>query len=387
MKYLCDNNEKIWGKQLEGKEILSPNDAVNSYTDAVFIVALVRGASEVIDQLKNIGLKKCLIRVVDMNYDGQYDRAYLSERVGDKYFIDTTVKCDPFVPALKSIDATDHRDFRISIDSSMTERLDSGVNPFLFDVMNDYEKTYGKYKRIEDLSESNDLNSVKILIACSHKDYAIMQEDNAEIYVPIQVGKALTDKDMHMLCDNTGDNISNRNYNYCECSALYWAWKNNFASDADYLGLRHYRRTFQVSDKILRSLRSNGVDIIHVDPMYHANIRRNFSEHTRNDNDWDVMREAVKKVNSEYIDAFYEYENQHFVCGYNMNIFRRDIFDDFCEFLFGTLLYIENHYLSICDRRDRYLGFLAENLCGVYFIKNRDRYVQAVAKVVQYLKY
>ena len=41
--------------------------------------------------------------------------------------------------------------------------------------------------------------------------------------------------------DNTGDNISAKNPNYCELTALYWAWKN---LDCEYIGLCHYRRYF-----------------------------------------------------------------------------------------------------------------------------------------------
>lgn len=41
--------------------------------------------------------------------------------------------------------------------------------------------------------------------------------------------------------DNTGDNISAKNPNYCELTALYWVWKN---LDCEYIGLCHYRRYF-----------------------------------------------------------------------------------------------------------------------------------------------
>lgn len=68
----------------------------------------------------------------------------------------------------------------------------------------------------------------------THKDYSFQQKK-----IPIHVGKDLTDLNLGIIGDNTGDNISSLNPNFCELTALYWMWKN---SSADYLGLIHYRR-------------------------------------------------------------------------------------------------------------------------------------------------
>ena len=84
---------------------------------------------------------------------------------------------------------------------------------------------------------------IKIIVA-AHKRYW-MPED--EMYLPLHVGaEGKTDEsgkplDLGYVKDNTGDNISAKNANYCELTGLYWAWKN---LDADYIGLAHYRRHF-----------------------------------------------------------------------------------------------------------------------------------------------
>ena len=61
-------------------------------------------------------------------------------------------------------------------------------------------------------------------------------------YLPIQVGKAISNTDLGVQGDNTGDNISEKNQSYCELTGIYWAWKN--LKNVDYIGLCHYRRYF-----------------------------------------------------------------------------------------------------------------------------------------------
>ena len=77
---------------------------------------------------------------------------------------------------------------------------------------------------------------IKILVA-THKKYW-MPDDS--VYMPIQVGATLH-PDFGYTSDNIGENISAKNLNYCELTALFWAWKN---LACDYIGLCHYRRYF-----------------------------------------------------------------------------------------------------------------------------------------------
>ena len=79
-------------------------------------------------------------------------------------------------------------------------------------------------------------DKIKILVAV-HKAGDVIHD---EIYTPIHVGKANAGIDLGWMGDDTGDNISAKNQNYCELTAVYWAWKN--LKDVDYVGLCHYRR-------------------------------------------------------------------------------------------------------------------------------------------------
>ena len=78
-----------------------------------------------------------------------------------------------------------------------------------------------------------------VMIVAAHKAYR-MPED--PMYLPLHVGKAGKSLELGFQGDDTGDNISEKNPEYCELTGLYWAWKN---LDADYIGLSHYRRYFR----------------------------------------------------------------------------------------------------------------------------------------------
>ena len=83
-------------------------------------------------------------------------------------------------------------------------------------------------------------NKVKILVAI-HKADKVYGD---KVYMPIQVGKSLSEFNLGFQGDNTGDNISEMNSMFCELTAHYWAWKN--LKDVDYIGLCHYRRYFDI---------------------------------------------------------------------------------------------------------------------------------------------
>ena len=82
---------------------------------------------------------------------------------------------------------------------------------------------------------------IKVLVCCHKATYV----PNDDVYLPIQVGKANSKIDLGFQGDDEGKNISEKNFSYCELTAVYWAWKN--LKDIDYIGLCHYRRFFDFS--------------------------------------------------------------------------------------------------------------------------------------------
>ena len=78
-----------------------------------------------------------------------------------------------------------------------------------------------------------------VVLTAAHKSF---DQLGLEGYLPVQVGAALAAQDLGFQRDDEGDNISEKNPQYCELTAQYWAWKN--LTDAQIMGLVHYRRYF-----------------------------------------------------------------------------------------------------------------------------------------------
>ena len=66
--------------------------------------------------------------------------------------------------------------------------------------------------------------------------------------IPIQAGAALTDRIISVVRDNEGENISSKNKQYCEMTAVYWVWKN---AKHDWVGIEHYRRHLLITPDML----------------------------------------------------------------------------------------------------------------------------------------
>ena len=226
--------------------------------------------------------------------------------------------------------------------------------------------------------------NIKILIA-THKKYT-MPEDT--MYLPIHVGKELSSLSLPWTGDNTGEHISLKNPNYCELTALYWAWKN---LDADYIGIAHYRRHFTTrkpglfcKDKFPYVLKSTDVEpllnttsVILPKPRNYF-IETNYSQfiHAHPAESLDLTKNILKEKYPEYMDAYNRVMNQTKAHRFNMMIMKKDIFHTYCQWLFDILFSLENK-LDISDYSDynkRIFGFISERLLDVYLLANNITY-------------
>lgn len=222
-------------------------------------------------------------------------------------------------------------------------------------------------------------DKLRIYVAHSSADRVLSEEqENLSFEIPIQVGAALAGKRTAMITDNQGDNISEKNKKYCELTALYWIWKND---NTKYVGLSHYRRRFVLSEQMGARLPESGIDVVLTVPVINImGVGKQYAiDHVASD--WEVMMESIRDLSPAYLDAADKVQRGNYYYAYNMLIARKEILDQYCEWLFPILFRCES---EIGDRRDayqgRYLGFLAERLMTVFFERHKDEYKTAVAK-------
>ena len=190
----------------------------------------------------------------------------------------------------------------------------------------------------------------------------------------IQVGAALTRERLSekIVADDSGDNISGRNRQFCELTALYWIWKN---AKEDISGLVHYRRHFLLPEDWPDRMLENDVDVIVPVPLYVApSLAGNYK--SRHDPQvWDAMMQYLKERDEreyEEAEAFFQ-QNLYYPC--NMFIMRREILDRMCGWMFPILFTVVERIGEKEDSyQNRYPGFLSERLITFFLEKNRERY-------------
>ena len=214
----------------------------------------------------------------------------------------------------------------------------------------------------------------KIYIIKSAFDKALQSSFAEPVYTEyLQVGAALTEMRIAVVTDDTGENISKRNKQFCELTGLYWLWKH--ATD-EVIGLEHYRRHFLLPDDWQRRMQDHHIDVILPTPLYVApSLAQNYRErHTASD--WEYMTEYVRKQDqAEYNRMMDFFENTSLYSPCNMFIMRKEILDELCEWLFPILFACAEHGGEREDQyQNRYPGFMSERLITYYFEKNREKY-------------
>lgn len=229
---------------------------------------------------------------------------------------------------------------------------------------------------------------MKIYVA-THKEFKLPDEKG---YTPLLVGayKNINNVDTSAIeqytQDNVGDNISEKNSNYCELTGLYWMWKN---TDSDTIGLVHYRRYFTKmwSKKLLnrgeiKALLKTG-DII-LPEKYHLRKDTVWSDYAsrHSDEELNMCKEIIAESWPEYMESFDNVFQGKSFYTFNMFISSKEKFDEYCMWLFDILFKIEEK-IDISERdayNQRMFGFLSERLFNVWIMKNDLKVVEVTVK-------
>ncbi|MCK9292875.1 MAG: DUF4422 domain-containing protein [archaeon] len=246
------------------------------------------------------------------------------------------------------------------------------------------------------------MNSKKIFVMVAyHKPHSTLKTIS-HLFNPIHAGKLNSNIDLKILGDDTGKNISHKNPNYSELTAVYWMWKN---IDADYYGIMHYRRYFiEPQNKIIekfknaylnlrRTLNLNvnynfqinkklskinmfhkkialveDYDIIIPKKWYFGKTVRKQYEFSHRKEDWKKLTQIMKKQ-PLYYKYFKQMENNNWIYPYNMGIFSKEIFNTYMNWLFKNLNKLEtNITISKDPYQQRVFAFISERLFTTYML-------------------
>ena len=267
--------------------------------------------------------------------------------------------------------------------------------PSYLSAADDHIRSVRKMERVSGFEDE----PIRIFVS-AHKPVEVF---DSQVFQPVQVGASRTNERFTWaLHDDEGDNISDLNPMYCELTTQYWAWKN---VDADYIGFCHYRRYFDFSD-VSREENAYGevmgdyINVVSQREYMLEDVR--VREFVRN---YDVITTPVQDIRSymgenstirsqydaapklfvedldRVIDILvarhpeYEQDAKAFLAGHtgrfcNMFIMKKEIFHDYCAWLFPLLEeFVASADMSLYSKEGlRTPGHLAERLLNIYLL-------------------
>ena len=198
-----------------------------------------------------------------------------------------------------------------------------------------------------------------------------------EGYIPIQVGAAINQRLDILQDDSYDDNISSKNSNFCELTALYHVWKH---TDDSLVGLVHYRRFFFknklstskeniVSYKEFLDLLNNDKIVL---PQKHYFKTSNYEQYNKlhNIKDMDLCGEVIKELTPDYYSSYSEIMKRKYIYPYNMFVMTRKNFDEYMEWMFMILFELEKRIdISEYDAYNKRIwGFMSERLLNIWVL-------------------
>lgn len=210
------------------------------------------------------------------------------------------------------------------------------------------------------------------VVVAAHKPYAFPED---EVYLPVQAGAAQHEP-FGIQRDDEGESISEKNGDYCELTALYWAWKN---LPANALGLAHYRRYLgsgkqPASDEELSRMLEKVPVILPKKRHYWIETGESQYVHAHGQDSLDALRRVMQRYQPRYVEAFERTLRRTSGHRFNMFVMRRDLSDAYCEWLFGLLFALEQEEPQV--HFARIYGFLSERMLDCWIETNGVNYTE-----------
>lgn len=372
-----DNNpQKL--KEYEIKEV----GQVNDLKEKLIILSVVKKyQGEILDILKEhcisgdnvIQISNYTLYILAQQGKLLQGKPIVEEVFGGRYNLCSDIK-DKTYGELKGGDG-----FRVKIDPSFVIR-DFNLYKMKwkdYDIEAEYFKEFGHIHRIEDLEcqDSIDEINVDIYMISSHKDYSSSTDHKKNELIPLQAGAALTDIEKYDIRDNKGDSISEFNKTLCELTGIYWVWKNS--PSRRYKGVCHYRRQFDIGRDSFCRIITNDVDAVLTTPRFNAvgNLNTFLLSGFITSLDIEIVESIIKEKYPEYEKSMKEHFKQNFFYNCNMVLAKEEVFNEWCEFLFGVILPLDRYFRDgKIERTNKFSAYFAELVTSLFFYHNRDRF-------------
>jgi len=259
-----------------------------------------------------------------------------------------------------------------------------------------------EFKETQDLHKRQKKQTVKIFVS-AHK---LVSTFSSDIFQPVHVGSAKNPTRFpYYWSDADGENISDRNPRYCELTTQYWAWKN---VDADYYGFCHYRRYFDFSETVHEENAFGEIMDDYIDTkaekeygLDDENIARVVKQYDVITTPFGNLDEIINKYGSpralweaspllhdddlkrcyqilcamypDYKEDAQDFFNGNKACFCNMFIMKKEIFFDYCEWMFPILEEFDKEadYGTYSKEALRTPGHLSERLLNIYLMHHK----------------
>ena len=223
----------------------------------------------------------------------------------------------------------------------------------------------------------------KIIYVVTHRDYK-MPDNN--LYQAISVGPNKNKLSISTVKDDSGDNISSKNDQYSELTALYWIWKND---TSDITGIVHYRRYLSIKPKLGYNgiLSGDDVDellnknqIIVAKPRFYIEgvakhyINCHRTQYQQCKTQLSILESVIKDLQPDYLEAYQCVMKSKSAHMFNMFITRRNLLADYCNWLFPILYEAESRINKAGVSYERLMGSLSEFLLDVWIKTNNITY-------------